>query len=108
MELHDAITQFRLLLTAKLRGRQERKEFIEIIMILLIGLLWGLYNPHQVAAQLGVSPARLYAALRRMSAPQWRSLLEQLMLEKALQQLRRYPCGVCGHALTPTGDAFDR
>ena len=70
MELHDAITQFRLLLTAKLSARQERKEFIEIIMILLVGLLWGLYNPHQVATQLGVSPAGLYAALKRLSAAQ--------------------------------------
>ena len=93
MELHDAITQFRLLLTAKLCRRQERKEFIEVIMILLVGLLWGLYNPHQVAQQLGVSPSGLYAALKSLSAGQWRSRLEQLMLEKALQQWRRYQAG---------------
>ena len=90
MELHDAITQFRLILTAKLSGKQDRTEFIEIIMILLVGFLWGLYNPHQVAEHLGVSSSALYSALKSLSAHHWRSLLDQLMLELALEKLRRY------------------
>ncbi len=90
MELPDAIKQFRAILTQKLLKRQERKEFVEIVMVLVVGMLWGLYNPHQVAQQLGTSPQQLYAALKRMSAAQWRTLLEKMMIERATERLREY------------------
>ncbi len=90
MELHDAITQFRAILMQKLCRKQERDEFVEIVLVLLVGMLWGLYNPHQVAQQLGVSPKELYATLNQMSAAQWRKLLETMMLEHALGKLQKY------------------
>ncbi|MCA1607556.1 MAG: hypothetical protein LC775_19300, partial [Acidobacteria bacterium] len=57
------------------------------------GMLWGLYNPHQVAQQLGVSPKELYATLNSMSATSWRRLLDEMMLERALERLRQYAQG---------------
>ena len=54
MELPDAIKQFRAILTQKLCHKQERNDFVEAVMILLVGMLWSLFNPHQVAQQLGV------------------------------------------------------
>lgn len=79
MELHEAIKQFRAILTQKLCRKQEREAFVEVVMVLLVGILWGLYNPHQVAQQLGVSPAHLYATLNSMSAASWKHLLETMM-----------------------------
>src|SRR5437868_158843 len=90
MELRAAITQFRAILLPHLARKQECKEFVEIILVLLVGLLWGLYNPHQLAQQLSVSPIEFYAALHRLSAREWRQLLEQVMLEQALERLRHY------------------
>lgn len=90
LKKEDSIKQFRAILTAKLLRKQERKEFIEIIMILIVGLLWGLYNPHQVAQQLGISAGKLYATLKSMSAAQWRALLEKIMIERAAERLRQY------------------
>jgi len=90
MELRGAITQFRAILLPHLARKQECRDFVEIILILLVGLLWGLYNPHQIAQQLGVRPGEFYAALQRLSARQWRQLLEQIMLEQALERLRHY------------------
>ncbi len=93
MELPNAIKQFRAILTQKLCRKQERTEFVEVIMVLLVGMLWGLYNPHQVAQQLGVSPQELYATLNRLSATEWRRLLDEMMLERALARLRPYAQG---------------
>ena len=90
MELPDAINQFRAILTQKLCRKQERTEFVEVVMVLLVGMLWGLFNPHQVAQQLGVSPKELYATLHSMSAASWRRLLDEMMVERALDRLRHY------------------
>lgn len=90
MELRAAITQFRAILLPHLARKQEGKEFVEIILVLLVGLLWGLYNPHQIAQQLGISPGEFYATLQHLSAREWRHLLETIMLEQALARLRHY------------------
>ena len=90
MELPDAINQFRAILTQKLCRKQERNDFVEVVMVLLVGMLWGLFNPHQVAQQLGVSPKELYATLHSLSAASWRRLLDEMMVERALDRLRHY------------------
>ena len=90
MELPDALNQFRAILTQKLCHKQERNDFVEVVMVLLVGMLWGLYNPHQVAQQLGISPRELYAILHRLSAASWRRLLDEMMLERALNRLQHY------------------
>jgi hypothetical protein len=51
MHFADVIKQFRILLTSKLSNREDRSQFIEVTMILLVGLLCGLFNPNQVALQ---------------------------------------------------------
>lgn len=90
MELRDAITQFRAILLPHLARKQECREFVEIILVLLVGLLWGLYNPHQLAQQLGRAPGTFYQALQTLSASQWRHLLDTIMLAQALERLRHY------------------
>src|SRR5919197_1599730 len=90
MELRDAITQFRAILLPHLARKQECGEFVEIILVLLVGLLWGLYNPHQLARQLGCAPGEFYQALHSLSARQWRALLATSMVEQALARLHHY------------------
>ncbi len=90
MELPEAIKQFRAILTQKLCQKQEREAFVEVILVLLVGILWGLFNPHQVAQQLGVSRAQLYAHLHSLSAASWKRLLDEMMLERALARLQHY------------------
>ncbi len=90
MHFEEIIKQFRIVLISKLSRREDRSEFVEVTLILIVGLLCGLFNPNQVAEQLGVSPKRFYAVLTEMDARQWRVLLEKLMLEKAIEELKRY------------------
>ena len=65
MELPDALNQFRAILIQKLCHKQERNDFVEVVMVLLVGMLWGLFNPHQVAQQLEVSPQEFEDQLAR-------------------------------------------
>lgn len=90
MELKEALQQFRAILLQQLCRKQERQAFVKVILILLVGMLWGLYNPHQVAQQLGINPGEFYATLQSLSATQWRQLLETIMRERALARLQHY------------------
>ena len=90
MHFEEIIKQFRLVLTSKLSSREDRSEFIEVTMILILGLLCGLFNPNQIAEQLGISPKKLYSTLREMDARQWRALLEKLIFESAIEELKKY------------------
>jgi hypothetical protein len=62
----------------------------KIVMVLLVGLLCGLYNPHQLAQELGCAPGAFYGALHSLSATQWRQLLERIMRARALERLQHY------------------
>lgn len=90
MHIAEIIKQFRFVLTSKLVRREDRSEFVEITMTLILGLLCGLFNPNQVAEQLGISPNKFYSTLREMDARQWRALLEKMIVEKATQELNNY------------------
>lgn len=90
MHFAEIIKQFRIVLTSKLNSREDRSEFVEITMILIVGLLCGWFNPNQIAQQLGISPNKLYSTLREMDARQWRALLEKMILEKAIQEMKNY------------------
>ncbi len=94
MHVEKAINQYRLILAEKL-GRcqgqpQERRALIEVVMILLIGILYGLYNPHQVARELGIAPKQLYGQLHSLSARAWRRWVERMMTQAALQRLQEH------------------
>jgi len=90
MHFAEIINQFRLVLTSKFANNKLRPEFIEILLILTVGLLCGLFNPNQIAQQLGVSPKDFYSALRELSVYSWRRLLEKMLLEAAVAELNNY------------------
>jgi hypothetical protein len=56
MELKEQLTYYRGILLQKLSRVQEKEEIVEIMLVLAVGMLSGLYNPYQVAQQLEISP----------------------------------------------------
>ena len=60
MNLKQTFDAYKAILVEKVVGSEEKDSFIEVVMVLLIGILWGLYNPNQVAQQLEISPKQLY------------------------------------------------
>jgi hypothetical protein len=104
MHFEKTIKQYRLILAEKLchcQGQpQERRALIEVVMILLIGILYGLprgvsfstpqgeYNPHQVARELGIAPKQLYGQLHSLSARAWRRWVGWMMTQAAVERLK--------------------
>jgi len=71
-----------LLLT---RFRQNQKEAIETLIWLIVGHLFGLYNPNQLAEALGIAKANLYRHLSNWSLFQWKRLLLEVGCHQALK-----------------------
>src|SRR5256885_8971084 len=90
MELREQLTFYRGILLQKMCRVQEKEEIIEIMLILAVGMLAGLYNPHQVAQQLEISPQAFYENLKAMNEKQLRELLESMMMDVALVRLKQY------------------
>ena len=63
-------------------------ELAETLLLLSTGHLFGLYNPNQVTAALGISKNKLYRALKAMSLYQWKTLLVHLASTLAIQAIR--------------------
>jgi len=90
MELKEQLTYYRGILLQKLGRAQEKEETVEIMLILAMGMLSGLYNPHQAAVQLEISPKQFYEKLKEMSLYHWRKLLDAMMMEAAIERLKEY------------------
>ena len=61
----------------------------ETLLLLSTGHLFGLYNPNQVAAALGVSRNKLYRDLKAMRLYQWKSLLVGVASTFAIEAIRQ-------------------
>lgn len=90
MELQEQLTFYRGILLQKLSRVQEKEEIVEIMLLLAVGMLSGLYNPHQVAQQLEISPKQLYEQLKEVSLYHWRKLLDSMMMDVARERLKQY------------------
>ncbi len=90
MELQEQLTYYRGILLQKLARVQEKEELVEIMLVLAVGMLAGLYNPHQVAQQLEISPKELYQQLKEISVYHWRKLLDTMMMGVAIERLKEY------------------
>lgn len=92
MPLTNTINRYRVILLDKLCRSKvpDRKALVEVVMILIVGILYGLYNPHQVARELDIGPKQLYRALKQLSAAAWRRLLERMMTQAALERLQQF------------------
>lgn len=90
MELKEQLTFYRGILLQKLGRVQEKEEIVEVMLILAVGMLVGLYNPHQVAQQLSVNPREFYEKLKLMSVYQIRKILNEMMMDVAIERLKKY------------------
>lgn len=68
--------------------RQEKMEAIEVLLWLLVGHLFGVYNPNQLADYLGIAKASLYRHLSHWSLFQWKRLLLEVGCLKAVEQIQ--------------------
>lgn len=78
---------FQVLLLTKFR--QNRKEAIETIIWLIVGHLFGLYNPNQLAEALGIAKSDLYRQLANWSVFQWKRLLLEVGCHQALKLIQQ-------------------
>src|SRR5437763_1247879 len=90
MELQEQLTFYRGILLQKLSRVQEKEEIVEVMLILAVGMLAGLYNPHQVAQQLEINPREFYEKLKAMSVYQLRKLLDAMMMDVATHRLKQF------------------
>jgi hypothetical protein len=90
MELQEQLAFYRGILLQKLSRVQEKEEIVEVMLVLAVGMLCGLHNPHQVAQQLEITAKQFYCRLQEMSLYHWRQLLDSMMLDVAVQHLKRY------------------
>ena len=61
---------------------------IETVLLLLIGHLFGLINPNQLADALEIPKASLYRHLKEMSLYQWKRMLRAIGCSTALAHIR--------------------
>jgi hypothetical protein len=90
MELQQQLAYYKAILLEKLVRVQEKEETVEVIMLMTLGILNGLWNPNQIAEQLEIAPKQLYEQLHQMSAHSWRGLLKRMMMDKAVEKLKEY------------------
>ena len=84
--LKESLRFYRWFLYTKFR--QNQQEAVEILLTLVLGHVFGYYNPHQLSQRLGIPKTRLYEALKSWSLYQWRRQLMLIGCEYAVQRLR--------------------
>ena len=65
-----------------------RKDWVELVLLLALGVLHGAWNPHQVCQILGLPQSETYAELGTVSPYSWRKLLLDVLYAHALPLLR--------------------
>lgn len=66
----------------------DKKESIEVIMMLVAGNLMGFYNPNQLADYLGINKKQLYKHIKDLSVYQWKRMLMIIGCQQALPLIR--------------------
>ena len=64
--------------------RQDQPEAIEVLTWLIVGHLFGLFNPNQFADALGIDKSSLYTHLATWSLDQWKRFLVQVGCHQAV------------------------
>ena len=77
---------FRWLLYSKFRDNRE--EAIEILLMLVVGHVFGYYTPNQLAQRLDIPKSQLYEELKFWSIYQWRRQLMVMGSELAVEFLQ--------------------
>jgi|ETNmetMinimDraft_26_1059896.scaffolds.fasta_scaffold37167_2 hypothetical protein len=67
------------------RFRRCQLQAIEVLTWLILGHLFGLYNPNQLADALGIAKSTLYSHLGSFSCYQWKRLLLEVSCKQATE-----------------------
>ena len=84
--LNESLRFYRWLLYSKFRDNRE--EAIEILLMLVVGHVFGYYTPHQLAQRLDIPKSQLYEELKFWSIYQWRRQLMVMGSELAVELLQ--------------------
>jgi hypothetical protein len=84
--LKESLEFYRWLLYANFR--QNREEAIEILLMLVVGHVFGYYTPNQLSQRLGVCKSKLYQELKNWSLYQWRRQLMLMGCQYAVELLK--------------------
>ena len=90
MKFEQQLAHYEKILMQQLYRVQDKKEMSEVILLLIVGILCGLYNPNQVAEELEINPRLLYPKLNSLSAASWKGLLKRIMEREAVELLSKY------------------
>ena len=71
------------------RFRQCQQQAIEVLMWLILGHLFGLYNPNQLADALSIPKSMLYSHLASFSCYQWKQLLLEVSCNQAKELIEQ-------------------
>ncbi|MBI1882905.1 MAG: transposase [Chlamydiae bacterium] len=69
--------------------RQDQPEAIEVLTWLIVGHLFGLFNPNQFADALGIDKSSLYTHLATWSLDQWKRFLVQVGCHQAVERIQQ-------------------
>ena len=70
------------------RFRLITSQAIETVLLLSLGLMFGLYNPNQLADALEIPKARLYRHLKEIRLYKWKRMLVSIGCSAALEHIR--------------------
>ena len=84
--LNESLRFYRWLLYSKFRDNRE--EAIEILLMLVVGHVFGYYTPNQLAQRLDIPKSQLYEELKFWSIYQWRRQLMVMGSELAVELLQ--------------------
>jgi len=68
--------------------KQSGEEAIEVMLMLGIGHVFGVYTPNQLSEILGIGKSKLYEEIKGWSIYQWRRMLILIGCELALRELK--------------------
>lgn len=68
--------------------KKSREETIEVMLMLAVGHVFGVYTPNQLSEILGIPKSKLYEEVKNWSIYQWRRMLILVGCEFALRELK--------------------
>lgn len=90
-ELQAAISQTSYPIWQFLRNVlvRQREPIFEVVLLSVVGPLFGVYNPCQLSELLYLGRATLYRSLHALSPCQWKRVIQELGYRTAIQRLKQ-------------------
>lgn len=90
MRIQEELALYRTILMEKMGKKQEQEEAVEIMLLIVIGIMYGFYNVNQISEQLDISAKPIYQRLKEISKEQWQAVMGSMMMDNAIEKLKKY------------------